>query len=104
MQIGLFQLENLVLTRTKFCFLDLRADLDRSVPEPLKNVLESIQPMLVNEVADRLQTLALAKEHPIVLLCTNGKTSKQVAQKLESLGYVNVYVIEGGVLGLLEEA
>jgi rhodanese-related sulfurtransferase len=100
MEIGLFQLENLCSTPSRFQFFDLRAN-----PVP---VHKHIDILLKKATAERPAHLpahlkAADKAAPVVLVCENGKTSEACARDLEAAGFTNVYVIAGGVEGLLSE-
>jgi rhodanese-related sulfurtransferase len=103
-EIGLFQLENLLQTRSPCVFLDLRKD---STREPsnlqLAAILRHATPSAASAVEGLLVRLAKPKEFPILLVCEDGATSSKVAQTLESKGFVNVYPVSGGVQGLLGE-
>ena len=102
MEIGLFQLENLVLTRTQFVFLDLRtkaSDPHAQLTAVYKQS-ERVQPEAAEE---HLRTKNVAPTAPVVLLCENGKTSHKTASRLEKAGYLNVYVVKRGEAGLLSE-
>lgn len=102
MQIGLFQLENLIISRAGFCFLDLGA-LSGEAPEGLQEVLEVSEKVHSEGVHEYLQTNSIEKTYPIVLMCKDGNQSGEIAKRLEASGYLNVYVVTRGVSGLLEE-
>lgn len=103
MEIGLFQLENLFYTHTRFCFLDLRVKTEPSTHSALENILARSEKVAANRVESYLSDAKIPKEAPIVLICENGRQSAAVTQKLETVGYANVYVVEGGVEALLRE-
>ncbi len=103
-KIGLFQLENLVLSRSPFIFLDLRTQDDGStLPEPLGNYLKPATRIKPNEVKQHLQKSEADKIKPVLLLSEDEATSCAVARDLEAAGYTNVYIVAGGVAGLLSE-
>jgi rhodanese-related sulfurtransferase len=103
MQIGLFQLENLVLTRTPFYFADLSlAPLSEENPQ-LRALFAQAQKVSAEELLKRLQQASLPLTHPIVLMCENGRISGAAAAQLESSGYQNVYIVASGVEGLRSE-
>jgi len=45
---------------------------------------------------------SLEKEKPLYFLCGIGKRAQKAAEYLESLGYKNLYVIEGGIKAWIE--
>jgi len=102
LEIGLFQLENLLLTRTGFCFLDLRGE-GESTPAAVASMLSSAHRLLPADTTAYLQDHVQSKEHPIVLICADGRASQTMAQSLEASGYKQVYVVNRGVSGLLED-
>lgn len=103
MEIGFFQLENLIITNSRFTFLDLRASSGQP-PHP------SLAPLLARAVAvspanvnSYLRDNKVDKNSPVVLLCEDGRASQKARESLETLGFLNVYVVERGVEGLLSE-
>lgn len=100
MEIGLFQLENLILSRARFCFLDLRRDPGAQLPPALQTLVKDATAVEPKAVAGHLQSLKSGKQFPIILMCETGATSSRVAAELERDGYSNIYVVEGGTEGL----
>ena len=103
MEIGLFQLENLILTRTRFTFLDLRKNPVRHVSPELQAVLDQAVRVPADAAATHLREGQIPPLTPVVLLCEDGQVSGQVARGLELAGYQNVYVVVRGEAGLLTE-
>ena len=107
MEIGLFQLENLLISRSPFLFLDLRSVTElesASLPAELQNVVAGAVRIGPAEVLGHLKGLNHDLDRPLVLLSQDGSVSEQVAAQLEAGGYRNVYVVAGGVVGLLSES
>lgn len=102
MQIGLFQLENLSLTPARFVFLDVRTQRE-PLPAPLARLLTKATPLAASEVETHLKTLNADAHTPIVLLDQDGVDTATLAQTLERKGFAQVYVVAGGVAGLLAE-
>ncbi|MGE4132034.1 MAG: rhodanese-like domain-containing protein [Bdellovibrionales bacterium] len=103
MEIELFQLENLFLSPSRFVFWDLRQKVHGTGRDSLDQLLSKANTVQEQEIEAELSKLS-ARDFPIVLLCEDGRRSSQLAQQLEKKGYVNVYVVAGGVVGLLAEA
>ena len=104
LEIGYFQLENLQMNSIPFVFLDLRESKELIADEPLKSILSSSVPLDESEVLNYLSEKLDSKDVPVVLLCQNGEVSKKIAQDLESKGYINIHIIEGGLENLREDA
>lgn len=102
MEIGLFQLENLFLSPNRFLFFDLRSDLTPS-HTPIDSHLKKATALEPNDVEAHLQSQKTHLEFPVVLICADGKVSSAKARELEAAGYNNIYVVTGGLLGLLSE-
>ncbi len=102
MEIGLFQLENLILTRSQFVFFDLRSN-PGDPHAQLTTVYKSAERLKPEAVDDSLRSKNVPTSAPVVLLCENGKASREVADRLEKAGYQNVYVVKRGEEGLLSE-
>jgi rhodanese-related sulfurtransferase len=101
-EIGLFQLENLIHSHIRFVLLDLRKQAE-PLPEALAAISARCMRLSVKNLEEYLVGEKAHKEAPVILLCENGKSSSAVASQLESAGYTNIYVVEGGVEGLLSE-
>ena len=101
--IGLFQLENLTISRSPHIFLDVRVRFDQDVPPSIERLLNSAAKVAPDQIQQHLQTFPHDKSLPILLLSEDEKGALKVGRTLESAGYVNVYTIAGGVLGLLSE-
>jgi rhodanese-related sulfurtransferase len=101
MQIGYFQLENLVVSKSRFLLFDLRPE--SVVTEALKSILVEAVSIPPNEVANEIKKRKLTGSDPVVLLCDDGTESNRLAKSLEQQGHQNVYVLRGGMIGMLAE-
>ena len=102
MEIGLFQLENLTISRSPFTLLDIRES-RVELPKELENLLKSAHAVTAAAVLEFLEKKGGPKDQPILLLDESGRSSGVLAESLESAGYKNVYIVERGVEGLLSE-
>lgn len=102
MEIQLFQLENLFASPNRFLFFDLRVQRS-SLPEELDRIFVKAVPKSASDLLADLKAQNAPLEYPIVLVCDDGELSQRLARSLEESGYTNVYVIAGGVIGLLSE-
>lgn len=105
-QIGIYQIENLVLQRVPFTLLDLTKDSNLVTP------FEHLNPYYLNFLkAQILKTSpaeykstgkfqALTKEAPIVVICDSGNESLKISHELEAEGYINVFYVTGGFASL----
>ncbi len=110
--IGFFQFDNLVKGRVPFLFVNLNIDTNALYPHIYKMHLDRMlltipdQDLAAMEAA-KIVSFIQDQKHPshqaIVLLCENGEKSELIAHTLEGAGYVNVFVVAGGWLQLLEE-
>jgi len=101
--IGLFQLENLMISRSPFVFLDLRLNFETPVPAQIAQYLSAATRVEPQSVAAHLKSLAVSKDRPVLLVSEDESGSRLVARELEAAGFTNVYIIAGGVAGLLSE-
>jgi rhodanese-related sulfurtransferase len=102
--IGLYQLENLLIARPTFHFLDVRLQ-PRAVSAPrIQNILAQAAVVTSTQVLTYLRNLESRVDDPIVLLCEDGRLSHTIAMQLEEAGFRQVYIVEGGLDGLLREA
>lgn len=98
MQIGLFQVENLAGAPAMYVFFDLRRERTSTAVDHL---LRRAVP--ANEVQVEAQLASLPKSAPVLLIDENGKTAVAFGRRLEAAGFEQVYVVAGGVEGLLAE-
>lgn len=102
--IGLYQLENLLIARPTFRFLDVRLQ-PRSVSIPrIESILAHATVVAGSQALSHLRNTDCRADDPIVLLCEDGRLSHSVGTELESAGFRQIYVVEGGLDGLLHEA
>lgn len=105
-QIGVYQLENLVLQRVNFTLMDLTKEID--IVENFKhlnsyylNFLKNmIQKSTAEDYLNNSVFSGLTKDAPIVFVCDSGKDSMLIANKLENEKYLNVFYLSGGARGL----
>lgn len=102
MEIGLFQLENLSMMPTRFMFLDLRVQTAAVHPQ-IDGLLKKSVAVKADEAEAHLSKSLPDKNQPVVLIDESGERSEALARRLETAGYTNVYVVTGGVAGLLSE-
>lgn len=100
MKIGRYQLENLVREGVRFIFADLRSAEERSAyTDPL---LVSAMPLTAADLQTNLTLNQVPADSPILLLSQDGMQAAQVATELEGAGFKNVYIVRGGIAGLLQ--
>lgn len=102
--IGLYQLENLLVARPSFRFLDLRIRPQIVALTRVQAVLTHASVVRSAEIKNHLQATHAQKTDPIVLLCEDGRLSASVGDLLDGAGYQQIYIVEGGLDGLLREA
>lgn len=99
--IGLFQLENLILSRSPFLFLDVRSGEGPRPPEPIAGYLKAAVQIDPNQALEHVR--GKEKERPILLIANDESAAAKVALTLEAAGFTNVYIIAGGLPGLMSE-
>ena len=102
MELGLFKLENVLSTPTRFCFIDLREGQPADDPQ-LQPLLRRATRIPEAEVEGYLRSQHIAVDSPVLLVCEDGDRSSQLARQLEAKAFTNIYVVAGGVAGLLSE-
>ena len=93
--ISVQELEQWRQSQKDFQLIDVR--------EPYEYEIVNLQGELIpkDTVTDSLNRIE--REKPVVVHCRSGKRSAEVIQELESLGFENLYNLEGGVLAYAEE-
>ncbi len=102
--LGLYQLENLISARPSFRFLDVRLQPQLVSSVRVQNVLSHATVVPASEVQNHLKRLQANPGDPLVLVCEDGRLSNGLATELETAGFKQVYIVEGGLDGLLREA
>lgn len=102
MEIGLFQLENLITTPARFRLFDLRAD-KKTIHPGVDRLLAGAVQVTSDNFLGQVRQEKLPLDFPLILICETGDHSKRLAAQLEKSGHTNVYVVEGGAEGLLSE-
>lgn len=100
MEIGLFQLENLLSIRNQFVFLDVRKQ-NTDWPPALKTVLGGAQP--TQDPKNYLIKIKIPQATPVILIDEDGRSVNEKARELEDAGYKNIYTVADGLAGLLSE-
>lgn len=101
--IELFQLEGLIRNQIPFLLLDLRSKTLPTASKKLEGLLINGEKTDIANAENFLIDKNIAQEHPVVLICDNGKSSKKLAKSLRKKGRVNVYVVNGGAKVLEKE-
>jgi rhodanese-related sulfurtransferase len=102
MQIGAYQLRNLIQQNIGFQLLDLRQT--QSVledPPWLKAAERLIVRVAPSAVLEQIRGSAASASDPIVVMCEDGTQSLSAALVLQNHSYINVFVLEGGVRSLV---
>ena len=103
--IGHFQFDNLVKGRVPFLFVNLGIDTSELYPHVYKMHLErslfqvaegNVATMAPPDIIKNIQAQNRATSEAIVILCEDGDKSCRLGEALESAGYINVVVVEGG--------
>lgn len=97
MDIGLFQLENLVANPMPFRLIDLRKR-PTPVTEPgLSRLFLKAEQIRHRDLLSSARNAAHPETLPVILFCEDGSESKRAASQLEQLGWTNVLYLEGGL-------
>ncbi len=102
-QIGFFQLSNLVRNKVPFALFALDLSEPTYLEEPMSLLMQGARYFESYHFLDELKKMELKLEHPIVLLCQDGKTSEAMVEALTKLGFINVYCVKDGWKNLLKD-
>jgi rhodanese-related sulfurtransferase len=104
LELGLFQLENLIHARSPFLFFNLSEhDVQASDPK-LASYLKTAIVIHPDRLLEHLKSQKVDPQYPIVVMCDDGVISREAATALGKKGFGQVYIIEGGYQGLVKEA
>lgn len=105
-QIGIYQIENLILQRVPFTLLDLTNEANVIAPfEHLNSYyLNFFKNLILKTTAAEYKSTekfqSLPKDAPVVIVCDSGKDSLKIATELEAEGYINSFYVIGGAASL----
>ncbi len=99
--VSWFQIENLLINRIYFLFIDMSLNEGPGELPPELRELRRVIP--AERVVEEVQTLISSPDQPVILLCEDGKRSGPVAETLGALGLTNVFIVSGGAQDLINE-
>jgi rhodanese-related sulfurtransferase len=70
----------------------------------VQGVLSHATVVRAPDLVEHLKNQGARPDDPIVLMCEDGRLSNAAAVDAEAAGFGQVYVVEGGLDGLLREA
>ena len=79
---------------------------DRSefeIDDPSQNLFIKAVLIKAKLLQTEIKTMELPTHQPVVLVCSDGKQSLKSAESLTKDGYINVFVVKGGLKGLIKE-
>jgi rhodanese-related sulfurtransferase len=89
-----FQFENLCSQKVPFLFIDISI---KAQTAPLAKGMSVAVRVTAQDVAEYLTKTSMTVDHPIVIICEDGRRSKKLAQKLLlKSDYKNLFVLDGG--------
>jgi rhodanese-related sulfurtransferase len=106
--LGAFQLEGILRNAVPHLFVDFQTEGERQKLKALNLwgrrswILGRAQPWREDAFLQHLESENIDKAYPLILMCHSGKNSRRLAEKLEALGYRNVYVVEDGAWALFQ--
>ncbi len=104
-KIDQFQLENLIRNRIRFACITMDAELPQILPDYYQKFWQSlVQNIAKGEFKTAPEKIAeLAKQQPIVIVCPDGKLSKDLVKKALALNLnpqANIFYLEKGLKSL----
>lgn len=105
-ELGFFQFDNLIRNQIPFVLLNLGTDLKGLYK--LSHHQNHLDKLTCNvSEKNALETLK-SRQHPlheaIVVICQSGKESATLVDELEAAGYLNVFLVKGGLDQLRADA
>lgn len=103
-KIGFYQLDNLIQNRVPFLLVNKGPEITSWFTSLGKiHIEKSLFSSQSRDLVNDLTTQDVPKDAAIVLLCNDGSESLPLYKTLESNGYTNVYVIDGGYQQMMTE-
>lgn len=89
---------SLLINRSKAQMLDIRDDAQTKA----QGTVPGARRIAVADLKDKAAGAFKDKTLPVLVMCQNGQRSAAAASVLKSLGYTEVFVVEGGVAAWIE--
>ncbi len=89
---------SMMINRSRAQILDIRTDAEQTA----QGRLPDAKRIAVVDIKDKAPGVFKDKALPVLVMCQNGQRSAAAASVLRSLGYTEVYVVEGGVAAWAE--
>lgn len=89
---------SLMINRSKAIVLDIRDDAQQKA----QGTVPDARRIAVDQIKDKAASVFKDKSQPVLVMCQNGQRSGAAASVLRSLGYTEVYIVEGGVAAWVE--
>ncbi|MEZ4872870.1 MAG: hypothetical protein R2827_11670 [Bdellovibrionales bacterium] len=96
-----FQLHNLINNQVGFILVNLSCEFEHE-NELVQKFISYSKSCSPDELQKKLEEWMIDKAHPVVLIHVKEKVANKCFHNLNSLGLVNLYVVEGG-WGHIEE-
>lgn len=101
-EIGRYQLQNIASNELPYVFVNLEA-CELEIPADDKWMFKKLVTVAPAELLAKLPTLSSDKQYPVLLIDQNGSLSKRASRDLTIAGYMNVFVVAGGLTGFSKD-
>lgn len=104
-RIGYFQLSNLHTGRVPFLLFSTGMNLEKeNLSTEIKAMLHQSTEVSKHNVVDEVKKRNPSPSVPVILLCADETKSLPLAQEVELAGFMNTYIVRGGLKGLIAES
>lgn len=103
-EVGFFQLMNLKENRIDFNLFKIGFKPAGDIPAALQGILQIGIEISQDQALNQIKSQLVDKMAPVVLLCSDGKSSSKIANTMISEGYFNVFIVTGGLAKLIKES
>lgn len=110
LSIGRFQIENILRNSAHTMFVDLQTKAELDSLQSMQGwpqaawIFKRAESMTKGDLVLRLARPEVDKTAPVVVICHRGGDSRELVGDLETQGFINVYAVSGGALGLLSDS
>lgn len=96
-EISYYQLNNLIENRVPFMFYNMGSSITDWYSSVSRMHVQTYEQLVTSEnILPDISQKKVPSDYAIVLLCQDGRKSRDLAKKLTELAYTNVYVVNGG--------
>ncbi len=101
-ELGRYQLQNIASNSLPYVFVNLESS-PLVIPSQDGWMFKKLVAISPRELLEKLPDLSADKQYPVLLIDRNGALSQKASRQLTIAGYMNVFIVAGGLEGFVKD-